>query len=305
MSDVTETSTVSVTSSKPNAPGNWTDSPIKCGVHISITGTIDQAVDRAQEKTCNTFQIFTRNPRSWKTKRLEPKNIIRFKEKVSTSGIFPVVAHMPYLANLSSPRETVYKKSIGALLEELNRCGKLGIPFIVTHLGSHLGIGREMGLNRLINALNLAIESSESKATILIENTAGTKNSMGSSFEDIREIIDNVVKSHVGICFDTCHAFAAGYDLRNKDSVEGTMSMLRDTVDLALLKVVHINDSKGDLASRIDRHEHIGLGCIGHEGFRAILHDRTIRELPLILETPIDRRGTDITNIQRIRRLAA
>ncbi len=282
------------------------DAPIKCGVHVSIAGSIDQAIDRAKEKQCDTFQIFTRNPRGWKFKKLSAEEGTLFLQKLRESMIEPAVAHMPYLPNLSCPKKLIYKKSVRTLVAELGRCDMLGIPYLVTHLGSHLGKGREIGLERLIYAIDTAFDSSKGRTMLLLENTAGTKNSMGSSFEEIREILDHVAeKSRVAMCFDTCHAFAAGYDLRDRESVEKTIDELGGVVGLDLLKVVHANDSKGGLASHLDRHEHIGMGQISEQGFRAILHADAFRNLPMILETPIDERATDIMNLKKLRELAS
>lgn len=279
---------------------------IKCGVHVSIAGSIDQAVDRARERSCDTFQIFTRNPRGWKFKRLLPDEATQFREKLKKFAMAPAVSHMPYLPNLSCPKKGIYRKSVRALTVELERCDMLGIPYLVTHLGSHLGKGRKIGLERLTEAIDTGFASSKGNTMLLLENTAGTKNSMGSSFEDIQEILDHVTeKSRVAVCFDTCHAFAAGYDLRDPESVEKTVAELKRAVGLGLLKVVHANDSKGALGSGRDRHEHIGMGYIGEQGFRAILHNDTFRRLPLILETPIDKRATDVSNLRKIRELAA
>ena len=281
-------------------------SPIKCGVHVSIAGSIDQAVDRARQRNCDTFQIFTRNPRSWKLKKLIPEEATQFRDKLKASAITPAVAHMPYLPNLSCPKKGLYKKSLRALIVELERCDVLGIPYLVAHLGSHLGKGRAIGLERLVEAIDTAFNASKGKTMLLLENTAGTRNSMGSSFEDIQEIIDRVKeKSRVAVCFDTCHAFGAGYDLRDVASVESTVAELKRTVGLESPKVVHANDSKGELGSGRDRHEHIGMGHIGEQGFRAILHNDVFRRLPLILETPIDKRTTDVTNLRKLRELAA
>jgi deoxyribonuclease IV len=235
-----------------------------------------------------------------------PEEATQFRDKLKASAIAPAVAHMPYLPNLSCPKKGLHKKSLRSLIVELERCSVLRIPYLVTHLGSHLGKGRAIGLERLVEAIDTAFNVSKGKTMLLLENTAGTKNSMGSSFEDIQEIIDRVKeKSRVAVCFDTCHAFGAGYDLRDAESVERTVAELERTVGLESLKVVHANDSKGELASRRDRHEHIGMGHIGEQGFRAILHSDVFRRLPLILETPIDKRGTDITDLRRLRELAA
>lgn len=278
--------------------------PIRCGLHVSISGKIYKAVDRALASSCDTFQIFTRNPRSWKSRRLHRDDATEFRRKLQLSGMEPVFAHLPYLANLSSPNKTIHKRSVKALVEELDRCEALSILYVVAHLGSHLGKGRKLGLERVTEAINTALDSSESRATILLENTAGTINSIGSSFRDLQEIMDRVCKSRVAVCFDTCHAFAYGYDLRDPKSVEATVRQLENTLGLNSIALVHANDSKGGLASRIDRHQHIGLGCIGEEGFRAILHTEALRRLPIILETPMDVPGADAANLRRIRELA-
>jgi deoxyribonuclease-4 len=279
---------------------------MRSGVHVSIAGSIDQAVDRALERGCDTFQIFTRNPRGWKYRRLVSEEVEQFHQKLSNSQINPAVAHMPYLPNLSCPKKGLYKKSVKALTVELERCKSLEIPFLVTHLGSHLGKGREIGLERLIQAVDTALKDSPGNVMLLLENTAGTKNSMGSTFADIVEILDHVnERSRVGVCFDTCHAFAAGYDLRNREAVKETLGQLDKVVGLDKLKVIHANDSKGELGSTLDRHEHIGMGHIGREGFKAILHEDAFRRLPMILETPFDRQATDVADLKMLRELAS
>lgn len=278
---------------------------MRVGIHVSISGSIDLAIDRALERKCDTFQIFTRNPRGWKFKDLSEEDVKNFTRKLADSGMAPAVAHMPYLPNLSSPKEDVYGKSVETLTAEVHRCGLLNIPYLVTHLGSHLGAGMELGYRRIIDACNKTLSEVENDVIILLENTAGTKNSMGGTFEDIRYIIDRVEqKRRVAVCFDTCHAFAAGYELRTERALSETLELFDEVIGLDLLKIVHLNDSKGDLGSRIDRHEHIGLGFIGEEGFRTILRDETIKQLPLILETPIDKRRDDYGNLKKVRELA-
>jgi len=278
---------------------------LKLGVHVSISGSIDMAVDRAVERNCTTFQIFTRNPRGWKFKQLSNDEAKNFIDKLATSGIDPAVAHMPYLPNLASPKKSVYAVSLKTLIAELDRCGRLEIPYLVTHLGSHLGRGMEVGFERIIDACNVALSKVKNNVMLLLENTAGTKNSMGSSFEDIRRIIGNIgARERVGVCFDTCHGFAAGYDLRNAEAVQKTLEAFDKVLGLRLLKAIHINDSKGKLGSHADRHEHIGMGFIGDEGFRAILHHQSLKDLPFILETPIDNRRDDRGNLRKVRGLA-
>ncbi len=285
---------------------------VRVGFHVSIAGSIDKAVDRATQLGCDTFQIFSRNPRGWKFKPLTATTPAaeRFVEKVERSGMFPPVDHMPYLANLAAPSEEVYRRSVAALAEELRRCEALRIPFLVTHLGSHKGRGdgKEQGLRRVANAINTAFSKVENSVVLLLENTAGTKNSVGGSFEDLAEILSRVElerRERVGVCFDTCHAFVAGYDLRTAEGVSATLRNFDEVVGLGRLKLVHLNDAKAGLNSRLDRHEHIGLGKIGEQGFRAILKDRRLRGLPMILETPADERRGDAENIRKVRELAA
>jgi deoxyribonuclease-4 len=280
---------------------------IRVGVHVSIAGSIDKAVDRAQEKGCDTFQIFSRNPRGWKVKALTESDISRFVEKLNRTGLFPPVDHMPYLPNLAAPTDDVYEKSVAALTEELERCNALQIPYLVTHLGSHRGSGKETGLQRIVDAIDTAFSGIDEAhgVMLLLENTAGTKNSMGGTFEAIRNIMDRLEhKDRIGICFDTCHAFAAGYELRTKEHLDKTLQHFDEVLGLEQLKLIHLNDAKGGLDSRLDRHEHIGLGYIGEGGFRVILNDARLNELPMILETPIDDRRDDLGNLQKVRELA-
>jgi deoxyribonuclease-4 len=274
------------------------------GFHISIYGSIDRAVDRAAELGCNTFQIFTRNPRQWKSTKLTPETSKAFSDKVKDYDMKPVFAHMPYLPNLASPRDEVYEKSVKTLTSELERCKQLEIPYLVTHLGSHLGAGMQMGFVRLINGINQALNVTEGGVTLLLENTAGTRNSMGSTLEDIQHIIEQLAyPERAGVCFDTCHAFAAGYDLRTEETVEATVKQIEEVIGFEKIKLVHLNDSKGDLNSHIDRHEHIGMGKIGEEGFRNMLASR-LGELPLIMETPKDARRSDVDNLRKVKELA-
>jgi len=277
---------------------------LRVGFHVSIYGSIDRAVDRAVELRCNTFQIFTRNPRQWKSTKLTSETAKAFSDKVKSHDVKPVFAHMPYLPNLASPRDEVYEKSVKTLTSELERCRQLEIPYLVTHLGSHLGAGMQTGFTRLINGINQAFNLTGGDVTLLLENTAGTRNSMGSTLEDIQHIIERLSNpERAGVCFDTCHAFAAGYDLRTWDSVEATVRKIDEIIGFEKLKLVHLNDSKGDFNSRIDRHEHIGMGKIGEEGFRNVLKSR-LGGLPLILETPKDARRNDVGNLRKVKELA-
>jgi deoxyribonuclease-4 len=278
---------------------------MKIGLHLSIAGSIDKAIDRAVERKCDTFQLFTRNPRGWKFKPLENKKVEQFLIKLEDSQIHPVFSHMPYLPNLASPNRSVYQKSLEALIAELDRAGRLGIPFVVTHLGSHTGAGKGIGLRQITHACNHALPTIQNNVQLLLENTAGTKNSMGGTFEDIREIIEGIdQQNYVGICYDTCHGFSAGYDSRTPEKLDAVLRQLDAVIGLKRLKLIHLNDSKGKLGSHLDRHEHIGLGYIGNKGFRTILHNEIIRKVPLILETPIDERRNDEQNLRRVRQLS-
>ena len=278
---------------------------VKVGAHVSIAGSIDRAVDRAEEIGCDSFQIFSRNPRGWRFKEISEEVAQEFKRKLKRSGMHPPVDHMPYLPNLATPKEDVYQRSVEALALELERCEILGIPYLVTHLGSHLGSGKVEGLNRTVEAIIKALSSSENDVMLLLETTSDSKNSVGGSFKDLAEIMSRVDREdRVGACFDTCHVFVAGYEVRTKEGLEETLDNFDRTIGLERMMVVHLNDSKGPLGSKLDRHEHIGLGEIGEEGFRLILNHPAIRTRPLILETPTDERRDDRGNIAKVRELA-
>lgn len=278
------------------------------GFHVSIAGGVSNSVDNALKIGSRAFQIFSRNPRGWSAKPLAENDIKMFKTKLSGSGIGSksVIVHMPYLPNLAAPDSEFYKKSIDAFAEELQRCNTLGVAYLVIHLGSHLGRGREHGIKQLLKACNYALDNYKSKSRgdtrvqILLENMAGQKNCIGNTFEDLRLILDKLNSREFGICLDTCHAFASGYDWREEAKVEAILDNFNNIVGLKDLKVLHLNDSKGDLCSHIDRHEHIGLGRIGEAGFIALLNNRALRNLPIILETPCDEKRSDLQNLNYV-----
>jgi deoxyribonuclease-4 len=216
------------------------------------------------------------------------------------------VDHIPYLPNLASPKPEIYEKSVETLTAELGRCSRLKIPYLVTHLGHHLGDGMAGGRMRVVKAISTALAAADNPVMLLLENTAGEKNSVGSSFEHLRAIMDELAfPGRIGVCFDTCHAFAAGYELRTDEGLNGTLAQFDEQVGIKNLKAIHLNDTKGDRGSGLDRHEHIGMGFIGEEGFRRILHHRVFSSLPLICETPVDDRRDDRGNIEKVRELAA
>lgn len=279
---------------------------MQIGCHVSISGSIDKAVDNAMMIDCSAFQIFTRSPRSWHVKDLSDNDVKSFKQKLDDSKIdrFATAAHMPYLPNLATPNHDVYSKSVNTLVKEVERCGKLGIPFLVTHLGSHLGTGEENGIKRLVKGLEKAAEV-KNDVMILLENTAGQKNSVGSDFDQLASIFSQLKPTkRFGICFDTCHTFSAGYDLQTDNAVKDTMEKFDDVVSLEHLKILHLNDSKGTQGSNIDRHYHIGLGGIGEKGLSAVIKFMNKKKIPMILETPIDDIRGDFENVKKAKELA-
>ena len=281
-------------------------SGVQIGAHVSISGSIANAITNASERECSAFQVFTSNPRGWHAKDLTDDGITNYKNNLSQSNIdrLATVAHMPYLPNLSSPEISVYEKSIHTMIREVERCDKLGIPYLVTHLGSHKGTGEDKGIQRLVSALT-EVAKTNKDVTILLENTAGQKNSVGSDFTQLAEIFFGLKPaSRFGICIDTCHAFAAGYDLRNEKNVKDVFEKFDSEIGLKHIKIIHLNDSKGELGCHLDRHEHIGLGHIGKAGLSQVVKLANKNKIPIILETPIDERRTDFENIRKAKDLA-
>ena len=279
---------------------------MQIGCHVSISGAIENAVDNAVERECSAFQIFTRSPRSWHVKDLTSENIKNFKNKLEESKIdrFATTAHMPYLPNLSSPAPDAYKKSIDTMKKEVKRCGELGIPYLVTHLGSHMGTGEEEGIKRLQKALMEAAKI-KNDVTILLENTAGQKNSVGSDFDQLASIFFSLKPSKkFGICFDTCHAFAAGYNLTTQKDVKETFDKFDEAIGFEHLKILHLNDSKGKIGCKLDRHYHLGLGHIGEIGIGKVIRLMNSKKIPMVLETPIDDIRDDFENIKKAKELA-
>jgi deoxyribonuclease-4 len=274
------------------------------GAHVSISGAIHMSVDRAVELGCTTFQIFTRNPRGWTYTKLKKAEVDEFRRKFEAAGFRVAMAHMPYLPNIASPKKDIYEKSVRSLVAELERCGALGLELLVVHVGSHLGAGLEKGVEQVANAVNRAVEAVDNQVKVLLENMAGQRNSCGSRFEDIAEILSRVEDAdRVGVCLDTCHLLAAGYDIRSEEAVDATISRFDKVVGLNRLWAVHLNDSRGGLGSGLDRHEHIGMGNIGENGFKAFINHPAIRDKPMVIETPEDERGNYATDLAKLRKL--
>lgn len=271
------------------------------GCHLSIAGGVSRAVDRARAIGCTAFQIFTRNPRGWAFGPLEAEEAARFREGTSGGGPVPV-AHMPYLPNLAGPEGENRSRSIATLTAELERCASLGIESLVTHLGSHLGTGEEDGRRRIAAALREALDRADGPTRILMENTAGTKNSLGTTPEELSRILELLGgDTRIGICIDTAHAFAAGYDWRTEPERLG--QELRAAGILDRVHVLHFNDSDVACGGRADRHAHLGLGEIGAEALRRILGLPDYAACPIILETPVDEIRDDEGNVAYARSL--
>ena len=258
------------------------------GAHMSIAGGIHLAFDRLNEIQGSALQIFTANHRQWPLGKLSPRAIELFKYRWEQNGGIPVAAHGIYLINLAARDELILSRSITALAEELERCSNLGIKYLIMHPGAHLGEGTEAGLIRFVANLDRAIETSGVESvSVLIENTTGQGSSLGSSFDEINFILRNSQFGEtMGVCYDTSHGFAAGYDMRDEDAYGLTISSFDRTIGIGRLRFFHLNDSKRELGSRVDRHEHIGKGKIGLNGFRLLLNDPRFRNHPMVLETP-------------------
>jgi deoxyribonuclease-4 len=255
---------------------------------MSIAGGLHLAFARIREVQGEALQIFLSNQRQWKTVPLTSEMVEDFRQQWQENDYMPVAAHDSYLINLAAPDPTTLERSVAAFADELQRAAALGIPFLITHPGSHRGVGVEAGLERFVENMDSAITRSKtSTVMVLIENTAGQGTNLASTFEEISYIItQSQYGDGVGVCFDTSHAFAAGYDLRTRVTYEDTLSTFDQIIGLKRLKFFHINDSKRPLGSRVDRHQHIGKGEIGLAGFRLLLNDPRFQHHPMVLETP-------------------
>lgn len=258
------------------------------GAHMSIAGGLHLAIERGQSVGCTALQIFTKNNNQWRGKALGEDEAEQFRQAWADSGIGPIIAHNAYLINLASPDAETHRKSMTAMLDELRRAERLGLSGLVIHPGSHMGKGENWGLKRIASSLDaLHARTPEYRVTILLEITAGQGNHLGYRFEHLGEILTRVKQpERLGICFDTCHAFAAGYDIGTIKGYRATMRRFDSTLGLDRLRVFHLNDSKSAFRSRVDRHEHIGQGTLGLDAFRFILNDRRFASVPKVIETP-------------------
>ncbi len=258
------------------------------GAHMSIAGGVGEALIRGQKVGCDCIQIFTKSSRQWAAKPYAAEEIAAFRQKQVETEIKIVVAHDSYLLNLGAPDEKLRKRSVAGLIDEMERCEALGVPFLIAHPGSHVGSGEAAGIKTIAHSIDEAHEACGSlKVRLALEITAGQGTNLGCNFEQMGRIFD-AVKHHdrLRLCFDTEHAFAAGYDLRSEEGYEQAFGELDKYIGLKRLVAFHLNDSKKPLNSRVDRHEHIGKGHLGLDTFRRLLHDRRFFGLPMCLETP-------------------
>jgi deoxyribonuclease IV len=275
------------------------------GVHVSIAGHIYESINRAAALGCNTMQIFSRDPQQWRKAKIKPEDIEEFRARRGKYNISPVFIHIPYLINLASPYNILYQGSVRAYIEDMREAELLGVDYIVTHMGSHKESGEEKGIKRIIQALNKILDKTQGmKVGVLLENTSGAGSWLGYKFEHQKQIIAGIEdKSRVGVCLDTCHAYAAGYDLASAEGYKKTIGELDRLVGLERLKLVHINDTADKLGSRRDRHAHIGQGNIKLAGFKRLVNDSRLKDTAFILETPKDSDNADRTNLETVRKL--
>lgn len=284
---------------------------LRVGFHVSIAGGIQNSITNALDIGCTAFQIFTRSPRQWHAKDLVEADVELFKTNLKKSGIEKnsVAVHMPYLPNLSGPDGELFEKSLSSFTSELIRCSQLGIEFLVIHLGSHKDMGRDHGVKQLLKSCGEAVDKYKSTfkknldVTILLENSAGQKGSIGSKLEELGEILDKLSSKSFCVCLDTCHAFASGYDLSTEEACKGFISEFDDTVGLESLKFIHLNDSKYEIGSHLDRHELFGHGKIGSKGLSTIINDKKMGNVPMVMEPEFVSIEEDAKNLALIRKL--
>jgi|SaaInlLV_10m_DNA_2_1039722.scaffolds.fasta_scaffold00046_41 deoxyribonuclease IV len=260
---------------------------ILVGAHMSIEGGLHKAIERAKKIGCTTMQIFTKNNRSWFAKNISNKEANIFKEHLQKSSLKKIMAHASYLINLGSKNKDVLQKSTTALKKELERCEQLNIPYLIVHPGSHVGLGEEKSIQQIAKTLDLILKTTSGKTKILLETMAGQGTSVAHTFEQLKKTYSLCSqKKNIGICFDTCHVFAAGYDLTSQEQYKKTWAKFKRILGIRLLKAIHLNDSKTELGSKKDRHENLGKGKIPIKIFELIMNDSLLKNIPKVLETP-------------------
>jgi deoxyribonuclease-4 len=277
---------------------------MKCGVHCSVRKGFSGALIDAKKLGCDTLQIFSQSPRGWKTRVIKKEEFVEFRKKRAELQLGPVVIHTPYLPNLCTTDSDLYQKSIQSLKDDLGRCEGLGAEYLVIHPGAYSpDSSPEVGIENLILGCNEALDMVPGRSMILIEIMAGGGRRLGSTFQELKAMLKGIKPaSRVGICFDTCHAMAAGYDLSHSEGIKKTLKEFDDVVGLEHIKVFHVNDSKGPCGNHLDRHEHLGKGSIGMKGFKELLSQPQFKGCTFILETPKEPEPeADLRNLERLR----
>jgi len=276
----------------------------RLGVHASIAGGLHRSVERAHALGCNTLQIFSHNPRGWAVKCISQEEGSLFTSLRLHFDVSPVYIHTSYLINMASRDSDLKKKSINLLVIEMDRADAIVADYVILHPGSASGDDEYVSRARAMSALNEVAVMGQWNAGLLIENTTGERGDISSTIEDLADIINGVKGSLIkGICIDTCHAFAAGHEIRNDKGIQKYSNNIEKYIGLDKLKLIHLNDSKGDFGSGVDRHEHIGFGKIGSKGLIQFIHYPTFRDVPLILETPKKKESDDSHNLRIVRKM--
>lgn len=274
---------------------------MKFGAHVSIAGGIDKAPSRAYELGCECFQIFTRSPRGGQPSKMDGKIIDSFLNDCERFNMDKYYVHTPYFINLASKDKSLREKSVNLAREDLERSSRLRVDYIMTHLGSSKGIGRDEAVKNVAESVKMILDGSDYYSKLLLENSAGQGDTVGDRFEELAEIIENVGHQDLFVCLDTAHMFAAGYDIRDRESLEESFGLIAETFGIEKIKLLHGNDSKTDLGEKKDRHEHIGKGKIGTAGFKALLGFEQMKNVDMIVENPPDKVSEDIETLKKIR----
>jgi deoxyribonuclease-4 len=277
---------------------------LRIGAHVSISGGVEKAVERQEDESGNCGQIFAGSPRTWTVSEYDEEEGDEFQELRNVKGQNPYVIHSTYLVNLATPKEDLFEKSLDCLQAELDAASTLDVEYVVFHPGAHTGSGRENGVERISEGID-KLEIPEN-VTLLLENTAGKGTTLGKSMGELRQMIDHAdtADEKIGVCIDTCHAHAAGYDLKSKEGFQDFIQEIKEDIGLDRIKVLHLNDSKDERGSEKDNHQDIGHGEIGEEGFYNLVNSEEFEDLPMILETPQNNRESYKENIEKIRELS-
>ncbi len=277
---------------------------MKVGAHVKASGGVDKAIGRAEDIGAETIQIFSGAPQAWRRKEYRPEEVAAYKAGAAEKGIGPAFVHGVYLVNLATDNEENLAKSLDALVHDMNVCHLLGVKGVIFHIGSHRGVGYEQVFRQVAESVRKIVDATPEDTWLILENSAGMGGAIGSKFEELGKIIREVGSLRVKVCLDTQHCFAAGYDLKTKDGLVAAMSEFEAEVGLDRLVAVHANDSKCPLAGGLDRHENIGEGHIGLEGFQNIMSHPAFRNVPFLLETPgFNNQGPDQRNVEILKGL--